>query len=126
MQPQYLPPYLHVPSGSLNDRVKAFWEYWDRFYNYTKDYLNRVDPTPVTAVAAAASITPLRQVQPISGTANIDTLAVPSIFGDVATLLAEAGFNLVTGGNIAAAKTLGPGEAVTLYLNVRDGLWYPD
>lgn len=112
--------------ASLNERMKHWFSYWDTYFIYTKNFLNRVDPTPVTAVASAATITPLRLVQPISGSATIDTIAVPSDFGFVVTLLSEGGFSLTTGGNIAAARSVTTGNAVTLYFNVRDQLWYPD
>ena len=107
--------------------MKAFSEYWDKFFNYTRNYLNRLvagDPSPVTAIASAATIEPTRQVQPVTGAITVTTIAVPDIFGSVLTLLAVDGFNLATGGNIAAAKTLNAGEAATLYFNILDSLWY--
>lgn len=125
--PNYQPPsHQYNPTAPLNERFRFWVEYWDKFFIYTRNFLNRVDPTPVEAIAAATTITPLRTVQPVTGSATIDTIDVPTIFGSVVTLLAEAGFNLATGGNIAAAKAVGVGEAVTLYFNVRDNLWYPE
>lgn len=120
----YQPPHFAAPAGALNDRVKAFSEYWDKFFIYTRNFLNRVDASPVIAIAAAPTIQPTRVLQPVTGTATIDTIAVPSEFGGLLTLLSVDGFFLTTGGNIRAARTVLIGEAVTLYLNILDDLWY--
>ena len=120
----YQPPHYLPPAGPLNDRVKAFGEYWDKFFIYTRNFLNRVDTSTVTSIASAATIMPTRAIQPVTGTATIDTISVPSDFGGILTLLSVDGFSLTTGGNIAASKILGVGEAVDLYFNILDSLWY--
>src|SRR5207249_681009 len=106
--PNYQPPQLRTPTGPLNQRVKEFAEYWDKFFVYEQNFLNNLiagDTAPVAAVPAAATIAPEHVIQPVSGTAAIDTIAVSlAVFGPKLTLLAMNGFTLATGGNIAAAS----------------------
>jgi hypothetical protein len=130
--PKYDPPQFNPQmEGNLNDRVKSFFMFWGNVQQYLYNYLNNFrfvlqseSTSPYAAVPAAATIAPSRHIQPVSGTATISTIQAAPDFHQV-TLLAVNGFSLATGSNIAAAKTLTAGQAVTLSKNFLDGLFYP-
>jgi hypothetical protein len=77
-----------------------------------------------TPVASATTIAPAGMVQQVTGSVTVATISAGPQ-SDHFVLLAVDGFDLATGGNIAAAKTIGAGKAVELFLNHSDNLWYP-
>lgn len=124
-------PDLHDISS--RDGLRAFVTALQR---YLKQYVQNQDEfnqkisgalSPLNweaPIAAAATIAPLAPLQPISGSAAISQIdAGPGSVRFV--LLAEDGFTLATGGNVAHAATINAGAAVALYLNFTDNLWYP-
>jgi len=129
--PKYDPPQFNPQMGGpLNDRVNSFFMFWGNLQQYIYNYLNNFrftlqseSTTPYTTLASASTITPTRHIQPVSGTATVNNILAAPDFIQV-TLLAQNGFSLATGQNIAAAKTLTQGQAVTLYKNLSTGLWH--
>ena len=129
--PKYDPPSFNTAvEGSLNDRVKSFFMFWNNLQQYLYNYLNNLKivlqsdgNSPYAALPATATISPTRHVQSVSGNTTITNISVPQDFVYV-TLLAPNGFSLSTGGNIAANFTVSAGRAVTLYKNLLDGQWY--
>src|SRR6185369_2477775 len=124
-------PLPKVPSISHNPRESAntLQVYLTNLISYLSTQFNDIDNklTPFTwcpAIAAAATIKPRTQVQPITGTANISNI---DTYRGVTrlVLLAEDGLTLVTGGNIAARVDAPEGTNIILFKNLADNLWYP-
>lgn len=92
---------------------------------FRKDVANEITPlTWAAPIASATTIAPLQPVQPVTGAVTVQTISAgPQSKRFV--LLAVDGFDLTTGGNIAAAKTIGAGKAVQLFLHHSNNLWYP-
>ena len=131
--PKYDPPQFNpAMEGNLNDRVKSFFTFWGNLQQYLYNYLNNFRMVlqqqgsvlaPYTPITAAATISPTRHVQTVVGSATISNISVASDFDEV-TLLAQTGFTLATGGNIAASATVNPGQAVTLVKDLGTNTWY--
>jgi len=130
--PKYDPPQFNPQMGGpLNDRVNSFFMFWGNLQQYIYNYLNNFRFTlqsggvlaPVSALTAATTITPTQHIQSVTGSTTISNIQASADMLYV-TLLAQDGFSLATGTNIAAAKTLTAGQAVTLYKNLSTGLWH--
>ena len=107
----------------LHTYLRQYVQNMDKFQSSVVDNLNPLIWTP--SIAAAATIVPGNTLQPITGTATIDTISAAKESMRF-TLMAVDGFSLTTGGNIAAARTIAAGNAVTLFFNSGgDALWYP-
>ena len=125
-----VPPLGNIESrAGLREFISVLYRYLIEVHAVTENLMKTigVNLTPnawAPSVASAATIEPLAAIQPISGTTTVTTInAGPG--ATRFTLLAEAGFALATGGNIAAAATVPIGTAVEVYLNHNDNLWYP-
>lgn len=103
---------------------------WLKEYVATQDGFNQHvsrELTPLTwaaPIAAASTIEPTSPLQPITGSTPIQTIGAGAQSSRF-ILMAEDGFTLITGGNIASAVDVGVGQSVELLLNYTDMLWYP-
>jgi hypothetical protein len=93
----------------------------DKFQSDVVDNLNPLIWGP--AQPATNPLEPKNSLQPLTGSATIDTvMAAKGVLNF--TLLAVDGFDLATGGNIAASVTVAPGRAVTIYLELESAMWF--
>jgi hypothetical protein len=122
--PRYDPPSFRVGNPALNERVKDFFEYWEKFLKYTRDFLNPIDREPFASIASATTIAPTRRLQPVTGSTTIQTIEAREDFGPV-VLLAIDGFSTGTSGNIAAAVALAAGTAKTFFWNPVAEKYFP-
>lgn len=107
----------------LHTYLRQYVQNMDTFQSSVVDNLTPLAWT--NPIAAAPAIEPVNTLQPVSGSATITTITAAAA-SKVFTLLAIDGFSLATGGNIAAARTVDPGRAVVLFLNIGgDSKWYP-
>lgn len=127
MRKKYDPPTASISSQALNDRVKEFMAYWDKFFVYTQNFLDGlfVDREPFTSVVAAATIRPSRQIQAISGGTTVVTIEAVGQDMTPITLLAIDGFSTSTAGNISAVVTLAAGTGRTFHFNPVTSKWMP-
>ncbi len=131
--PNFSPPNYQELSGDLNSRVKHFAQYWPTYSQYLFNYLNKLKTaiqlgvsgsTPFQSIASAVTITPLQQIQPVTGSISVATINAPTDVGFI-VLLAVDGFSTLTTGNIAAAVTLAAGTGRPFYLHFKTLKWYP-
>lgn len=132
--PRFNPPrYITPPGADLNTRFKDFLGYWEKYNQYVVNFFGKFSTviqslsgpsTPFASIASAATITPLQEVLPVTGTATITTINTPSDFTKL-TLLSINGFSMATGGNIAVSRMLAVGEQIALIKNLSDKKWYP-
>jgi hypothetical protein len=129
--PHYDPSKFIENAKSLNDRVKEWILFFKTFYAYQQNYFQRLetalkqdgDASPFQTIPSAATITPLRGLQPVTGSITVTRIetAVPT---PRITLLAVDGFSVDVGGNIATNKAIGAKMAQTFYYNPSEALWY--
>ena len=131
--PVFNPPIFREIQGDLNSRVKQFSQFESSYRQYLFNYMNKLKTslqtgmtgdTPFQSIVAATSITPLQQIQPVTGGTTVATINAPADINFV-VLLAVDGFSTNLLGNIALAVTLAAGEGRPFYLNFITSKWYP-
>lgn len=77
-------------------------------------------------LASAATIAPVSQLTPVSGTTAIDTITVPLTgFQGVIALRPTGVFTWTTNGNIGLAGTAVVGKILYMFYDPVAGKWYP-
>ena len=75
-------------------------------------------------LASATAITPTNKFHRVTGAAAIDTITVPSGFGDQFCALPTGAFTWTTNGNVAATGTATTSKQVCFVYNQTTSKWY--
>ncbi len=84
--------------------------------------------TPGTGapIASGATITPTNRVHHITGAGSISTISAAGMMdGEVLTLIPDAPFTTVTGGNIAVSSTAAVSRAMRFIFDASTAKWFP-
>lgn len=117
---------------SLQGAIKTAQQWMNQHTLYLQDYMGKIQQqvnSQVQSVGAAlvsgATITISAPTHHITGTGTITMINPPSGFSGPIWLIADAGFSVNTGGNIAAAVNVTINKHLCLVFDPTTALWYP-
>ena len=123
--PKVKEEYMRPPKRGfdyLKDVTRAIKDHLDKLTNAHNTATQQVGPS----IASEDTIAISNYMHHITGTNTINTIKPPAFHSGPIALIADAGFSLGTGGNIAIAG--GPysvGQHVSLVYDDKLGMWYP-
>lgn len=132
--PPYSPPAAPALTGKLaqdfanfrNYIVNQLLPYQFNYHSNHANAFNNGSQGEGSPLPAGATLYPSAFIHHVSGSATVTTIAVPVNFpfAGQLTLIADNGFTIQTGGNIAHSKTLAAGDVATLTYSQQSQTWY--